>query len=378
MFGKLQFSAVITALAFAAAANSRTASAEDAVSLKPKFKAGETCYVESRIDIENDMKGPMGGMKMDIKKIAGQIQKIESSTVDGVELSFAFDRMMLSLKSAMMGDLAYDSDIPSVEDAPYLKQMFDPMIGQSIRFKLDRDHKVVDVTGVDEIVKKVESAAGGNPFAMGFKQGFNKETLADMWDEMYIRKLPTTAVKPGDTWQYKGEQDLPQAGVVVKFDCICQLGKLGKHNGNNAAFVTFTGTATTAEARKGASEATPFKVEKGYQKGSYVFDLDRGMIVQEVLDMTFVIKAPEEKPDAAAGDKPAEDPAPTNPAAGMSIAMHSNSHVSVRSMDDRATEKKENDRKAAELKKKEEAEDASEDTDEDMEDDASADANSDE
>ncbi len=361
---KLPFAGGVLAFAFAGVMAVPVASADETVSLKPKFTKGMTRYVEAISETESSVKSPRGGMDMKISKLSGLTQKVESTSMDGSELSVRFDRMQFALSSQMLGDLEYDSDIPSLDHAPYLKQMFEPMIGEALTFKLAPSAKANDVTGVAEILKKVEAASQGNPFAMGLRQGFNKELFIKAWDDLYLRLLPGKDVKVGDTWEYVGDEDLPQMGLTVKFDCTCKLDRLGKHKGKQAAYISYSGKASTIEPKMVGGAVPDMKIEKGEMKGRFVFNVEDGVIVEEEMESHFSLKSadppkPEEKSGEADEAKPAA-PAP----AGMSATVRTKSKVNYLSMDERGAQRKENDKKAAEIKAQEEAEESADDEDE--------------
>lgn len=325
------------------------AEAGDGVLLKPRFSKGQLQYIVGLSESKQTIKSQFGAMEMTLIKKSGHFQKVESTSMDGMEFSTFMERMSLTLDSPMMGKLSYDSDIPSMEEAPNLKQMLEPMIGEKMILRVDRDLKVTDVQGIDEILAKVEKKNAANPFAAGLRASFNKELISRQWRSIQIDPLPNKEVQMGDTWKYYPEEDVAQLGLSVKFDCTCKLDRVGRKDGRNVAFVSFAGKPTEYQQRMQVGGPLPkLEIKSGTLKGTFTFNIDDGRLLERDYNS-----------ECALGSPPAEEAKVDEAAAangGMQVSLKSKNHVAFRTSDDRAKEKTANAKKAAELKAKEEKE----------------------
>lgn len=332
-------------------ASSAAAPAGDRVLLKTRFAKGQAHYVEAVGESSQNITGTMGKMGMTFKKRYGQTEKVESTSMEGVEISITLDRMSFHLESQLMGNLRYDSDLPSTEDAPQLRQLMEPMLGETLRLKIDRDNNVTEIAGLDELVDKVEKKNQGNMFAAGFRSSFNKELIGRQFRTLQIDILPNKEVAVGDTWSYAPEEDMAQIGV--KFDCTCELTKIGKKGKTNVAFIEIKGKPT--EFRQKMQTGIPadgLEIKKGGLKGTCLFNLDENRLLERTIEADCTL--------ATVPPKPAEEGEGAAKTASVTIALTTKTNVQFRTPDDRAREKAENAKKAAELKAKEEKEAAEE------------------
>ncbi len=287
--------------------------ADEAVDLRPKFPQGRTRYVEVLEKTEqviHSAQMPGGKMKMKIDSTKGLIERVESATPDGVKLVLTYDRAGGLWDVPMMGGtLQYDTDLPSTDENPYLRQILKPMIGMPLTVELDKDRKVRSLTGMVDIVKAIQKKAAANPLFMSMRAGLSDDTAKLTWGDGRYMVLPGKKVKAGDTWTGRVEQEYPQIGtMVVAIDC--KLESIQAKNGKKTAVISYSGTIQElnsinedAKAPDGDADDPKNVVEpedaksdtnKGTLRGTATFDLQRGEIVEQIEDseMRFNVQSP--------------------------------------------------------------------------------------
>mgnify|MGYP001428333344 CR=1 FL=1 len=335
------------------------ATAGDKVMLKSRYKPGEKIYYQSKSNIIQTIKAPMGEMEFSMNQLRGDVMTVVSSSKTESKLTSAMDRMSFEMSMPMMGDLKYDSDIPSMEEAPPIRDLFKPMLGEALTFTLDGNNKVSSVGGVQELIRKVEEGSQGNPFIQGFKQAFTEEEVKQEIDQLNTRMLPNREIEVGGTRTAQIEESLGQLGKTATFDCTFKLDRIGDRGGVRSAFISFTGKPKSLNDKieiPGGGLPAGLKIKGGKLKGEIAFDIERGVVVKRSRQVECDVGMPEPEKNAE-GDAPA----PMNFSA-KTLSTHSSVMMSMK---DREEERKKNAKLAAELKAREEKEFDGEDTDDD-------------
>lgn len=320
--------------------------AGDSIELELKFPPGRRQYIELSAEGHQVVKGPMvsgGQMDITINQITGVMERVESSSKEGAKIVFSYDRRGMTFEYPGMGRLHYDSDMPGEDDAPYIEQMFSPVLGMSMTMELDESARVKSFSGMDAIFKKIEAAAAGNPLFAQMKAGFTNDAAKATWGDNRWTILPDHAVKPGDTWNCRSENDVPQIGKLVS-DFSCKLERVTESNGRKLAIITFTGKITQPAKIDESAQAggMGLKVKGGTIKGTTTFDIEAGQIINQARETQLLLEMPSSGGDGA-------------PA--MQVTTESKETLVVRTLAERDKEKQENLAKArakkAEAKKAE-------------------------
>lgn len=352
----VRLSCVAAVIASAAVFLVSPAAAGEKVLLRSKYESGKKSYLQNRSVIIQDMTTPMGAMKVSMNRMSGTVQEVKSASSSGTELGMTMDRMSFAMNVPMMGDLKFDSDIPTSEDAPNLRTLLKPMLGEELVLTLDGKNVAQSVKGVTEMLAKVEKANGGNPFFQSFKGGFNEEHVIQGMNQLNVTLLPNKEVAVGDTWTGDVSEALGQMPGKVVFECAFKLDKIGEHKGRRAAFVTFSSKMVTYEKGKSSGMPVPeLSVTDGELTGDYIFDIDNGVVIKRTMETRFDIAAKPMEGDEA------------NPMGNFSLKATAKHMDQVKSMKAREKEQKKNAKLAAEIKAKEDAE-FDEDDSEDSED----------
>src|SRR5262245_18148131 len=91
--------------------------AADSVVLKPKFKQGDSVYIELDQQIDRKQSGPgiPGTMTMNTRRTYGLIQEVKATSPSKTYLNLTFDRVSQNFEAGPMG-FFFDSDAPGHED----------------------------------------------------------------------------------------------------------------------------------------------------------------------------------------------------------------------------------------------------------------------
>jgi hypothetical protein len=304
------------------------------IELKPKFEAGWTGYIESTEEIEQSIKGPMfgeEGQTTKIKQINGLIEKVESvAPGKGARISLTYDRVMQAFDSAQLS-AAYDSDVDAPDDKGNMfAEVFSPMIGMPLMLELDESLKATSLTGMKEIVEKIEKTAGSNQFFGFIKAQLTDENSRFEWGDTFYAIYPNKAVKVGESWKKTLNHEDPQLGkLVIDFDV--KLAKVDKRDGREMARIEYTYTLKQDPASKPEPGPMGFvtKIESSEYKGDAEFDTKLGQIVEQESKGSMKLTFSNPDDEKADGDQ-----APR-------ITISSNSKRELKTLDQRAKEKAE-------------------------------------
>ncbi len=310
-----------------------TASADETVKLKPKFPEGRQRYVEVSQEIEQVVRGgpaPGGGMKISFKTIDGVIEEVVSSSKKRVKLKLTFDRKAMSLKHPTMGPHAYDSDRSDDDSSSHLEEILAPMIGVSLRLRMDRSDCTSTVKGMKPAFKKITAGVSKlNAFFPSMKDELDDANAAADWGATRFWLLPNKTVGVGDTWTRTREESVPSRGGRT-YEVQCKLDRLEQLDGRAVAIITYTGTVTpdSEKPAEPGSSGLVVSLMEGTFQGTATFDVKRREIVRRVVAAKMKIKAA-----FKAGG-------PNMP--GMDIEVTTKTTTTVKSIEAREAEKKAN------------------------------------
>jgi len=353
-----------------------TAMAES-VLIKRKFEAGSSHLFESKTQATQEMSGmpnvPKGeSMTMKFDTVLCRREQVKDRAMGKKEITATFDRAVQIFDMPMMGGtLEFDSDDAENEEAaPQLATIFGPMVGESIKYEVGRDGKVLNFSGMVEIAKKIEAKATMNMFWGQMKDQFTDKSGRRQYAEDPLLIYPGKEVAVGDTWSATSKQERPRMGTIVE-EFNYKLDRIGTENGRKVAFISYT-TNVSSEGGKVEKKADDAKGEekesggsrvKGSGKGKAVYDIELGMIVSNESESKSDIRMSLSEMGGGEGT--------------MKIRSTVTTNTRLISEADRNKQKEEAAQKIAARKKAQEEEEADDDEDDDDEDDDDEDDDSD-
>jgi len=348
-----RFCSVLATLAFTG-----LSLAGEAVELKPKFPSGRTRYLQLDRDVSQKMKGPMGNMEMDMKMVEGIVERVESGSAEGSKVSMTYDRMSFAMDNPMMGELNYDSDMPSADDTPQLKEYMSLMVGESFTLEFDKDGKAKSASGMKKILDKISKKVSQNMFFEHSKEEMTDAAVKIQHGNLFD-VLPSKKVSAGDKWKAETVEEMPNMGKI-KVEYECKLDRITEEAGRKVGVITYTAKLTQLEMPK-TGMMGPMKVESGTSKGTLSFAINEGEVARHEHETNMKMSSKAPAPGGGEdeeGGKKEDEKKPEGPS--MSFDMTVKEIMSYKTPAEREKEKKENAEKA----KKKAAEEEDEDDDE--------------
>lgn len=355
-------------LGLLAALTVNTAMAES-VLIKRKFEAGSSHLFETKTEATQEMSGmpnvPKGeSMKMKFDTVLCRREQVKDGVMGKKEITATFDRAVQIFDMPMMGGtLEFDSDDAENEEAaPQLATIFGPMVGESIKYEVGRDGKVLNFSGMAEISKKIDAKATMNMFWGQMKEEFTDKAGRRQYAEDPLMIYPGKEVAVGDTWSATSKRERPRMGTIVE-ESTYKLERIGTENGRKVAFISYTTDVSSeggneekkADDAKGAEKKDSGSKVKGSGKGKAVYDIELGMIVSIESDSKTDIRMSLSEMGGGEGT--------------MKINSTVKSNTRLISDTDRNKQKEEAAQKIAARKKAQEEEEADDDEDDDDDDD---------
>ncbi|QQL44002.1 DUF6263 family protein [Sulfuriroseicoccus oceanibius] len=253
------------------------------IELELKYQSGKTYTMLS--SMRSNTSVPMGEQVMDQRMTMDMTTQMKVSDVDdskNQQLETSFTRV--AMRTEVMGTvIEFDSDVPDEANpmfAPMLK-----MVNKPFTVVVDENHEVVEVTGLDEMLKDMG--------AMGTTV-INKDTMNQVNGFDVSGLLPGKPVKAGDTWDF--EQAMPGGAMgqgtingTYKLEGTTEL------DGIPCAVISFVGTMdmdlgeamkeAAAEVPEAAAALADMKIEVSLFEGAIVWDMKNDYPKSYEMDM---------------------------------------------------------------------------------------------
>ena len=193
--------------------------------------------------------------------------------------------------------MGFDSAKPGEgNDALGMGKSLGSITGKELHVVINDKDEVTSVENFEEFTKGFQPSGmpGMDPAKM-----FSKESVAQMVKGSALQTMPGHPVKPGDSWPYSTDVDLPQLGKVTVKGTYT-LKSVSDHEGVQCAEIQTDGTVSlNFDGAPGAAGDSPLaklgmKVEGGTLKGTIWFDPKLGHTRDAQLDqeMTMTMKNP--------------------------------------------------------------------------------------
>lgn len=313
------------------------------VMLKPKFETGQTFYVEYTNGAVQKVKGGFAGpdgMTVNLEQIEGMRCEVKSASAEGAVIEMTWDRVAQILDFAMM-PTRFDSDVDDPSDVSNQAAVaLGPKLGMSVTLKLGPDGRVIECTGMEKVVAKLEEEALGVTLFEQARPTLTDENTASLWNAAIGVLYPNKEVKVGDTWTQRVPFLVPRMGEVT-YVYNCKADSFVEEAGRKCLVVRYDGTVEVPDEMKTKPNEMGMILKKfdGKHDGVARYDIERGLITfhhsDQTLDMAMGF------PGQESTSQPAEDPNLVD----VTIAM--NTDVILCSIPDREKMKAENAAKAA-------------------------------
>ena len=219
-----------------------------------------------------------------------------------------------------------------------MTDVFDKLIGGKIYGLVGADNKVVKVEGLNELLDRVDPAAGpnagpgrgagaGGMGGGGMVRGmYNEDTFKQLIE---MAGAPPKAVRVGESWPYTRETEAPIIGKLTVTTTNTLRG-WQEHEKQKCARVEFTGAIIFSTNAAASPLAAFIKLQDGVVAGHYWFAPDLGIPVETVLQQNMIINltVPNMGGQRRRGNNP-PDGATTNATQSFSAPMRQNISVKL-------------------------------------------------
>ena len=245
------------------------------VDLVLKFPPGQVDKFVMTMDMDQTITADAlpAPQKQKIKMGMDMLLKVAESDDKGAKVEMTFDRMNMSM--SMLGkEMSFDS----AKDKPAADNPLSGMagiVGVKLTLHFTPAGKVDKVEGIDEMVKKLTAKPGNAIAGQMLKQAMNEDQIKQTFNSGFAEALPGKAIEIGDTWESNVSQNV--GGMAMKMKSQNKLVAVEEQGGHKIAKIEFTGDGKLEGAPAGGPK---LKLDQLKQKGTKLFDLDRGAFSQ--------------------------------------------------------------------------------------------------
>lgn len=279
--------------------------AAQSADLSPKFKIGDTAYLEVSQDVTQKVTGGRFGPEgrtldwTNLRTVRQVVQSISEKT--GTSFALTFDRVKRTTAGPVPPPQAYDSDAPAAasSDPPnVLATMLGPIVGMTIEMTFDSRGYVTKLRGMDKVLDKVEDAAAGSSVFEQSRDEYSDDAARILWGDARMALYAFRVAKVGDTWGRTFSLYSLTAGDLTQ-SIECRFDRIEEKDGRKFAVINYT-----SRIRRSPDAATPPSVmgrvltyERGDGEGSAWFDIEQGLIVRETEKSTVLVAGKEPGPE---------------------------------------------------------------------------------
>jgi len=190
--------------------------AQDKLNLRTHYESGKVYTMENVMEMTTSIPGAPaggGGQETNMTQTMTIAVKDEPGGTGNRLATVKFTGIKAKMK--MMGQtMEYDS-ADAAKSQPFLQQAFGALVGKEFTLVYDKEDKIVDARGLDNIAST----------PVGGAKGMDGKALMESFKKSQEMFLPPQPVGPGDTWNYDGKIDMQPMGTMVvkgtgKFDSV--------------------------------------------------------------------------------------------------------------------------------------------------------------
>lgn len=222
-------------------------------------------------------------------------QVLGDTSDGGHELEFNFQKVMMKSTVGEKTLVDYNSEAKALLAASSpmddtLVSAFDKVVGNKIQFFMDASNSVVNVGGVDKLLKRLSLGTKADQLALMramFSEGYQQQMLSQ------YRFLPPQAVIPGDAWPIQMEFNLDKIGTLV-VDFTFTVKCCETRQQRNCIRFDFEGTVDLKHGAPPNPSGMVVRIPKSSACGSCWFDPELGLMVETTIneDVNLVISLP--------------------------------------------------------------------------------------
>ena len=311
------------------------------VTLTPKWTTGQryVMRMESAQTMQMPNFGPGGGGQpgTNTQTVENNFSQEYSLTVTNADdgnrgMEMEILAVELQVTAGERTQINYDSRNKVAPEGGPVAEVFDKIIGGTIRYLVSAENKVLKVDGIKELFDRVESApddpaanpAGGRRNRAAARGG--AAMLRGMYNEEVFKQMiemsgaPPKAVRVGETWSDSRDVAAPTVGRLLVITTNTFRG-WQDHDGRKCARVDFTGLMTSSEGTNESAIPMQMTLKDGSISGKYWFAPELGVAVDTSIDQNYIVDM---------SGQFGRNPNAANEGASTSFSMPIRQHVSVK------------------------------------------------
>ena len=249
------------------------AAAQESIKLNQAFPVGKKIHQSMVMNQKMKMGGIPGapegqGMNMTNKITMDMSMDIKKHGADQKKAVVKYERMAMSMDAGIIKQ-EFDSD--SDDGNP-----FTAIAGKEITLIFDKDDKVVEVEGADQLLGDAAAQPGIGDMLGQF---MSEEQLKEMMSQGLLQNVPEKELKIGDFWEYDMETPMPQGMGKLKVTGKYTLKRFDKYEGHPCAVIAMEGSLKSEGKSKMNMQGQEIEMEFKDSKfeGDIFFDNKLGL-----------------------------------------------------------------------------------------------------
>jgi len=269
------------------------------VTLKHKFRKGPVTRLVTTIDMAIEMTMPDVGlpempkdMKVNTTQTYEMLYRVSDAEPNGnttIEITFDRFKQAIDMNETKM---EFDSKDPDRDkDNPLAKPLssvFKSLIGCKYTVRLDKDGRVAEVKGLDEIWNTLGEGKTPQAVRDEMRKMFGDKQLNKMMSDFMGKDLPPHPVAIGESWTLDERLDVPMFGGV-QTKTTCTLVAVEERKGKRCAKIGVVGTMKSTETQpvsKPRGFMPSMRIRKSDMQGFEWFDIEAGQFLEMDMDQT--------------------------------------------------------------------------------------------
>ena len=252
--------------------------------LRYRWTKGEPLRYRVVNETNAAMTGIPGMGEMTVRTTITQVQELlpQDVAADGTAtLQAKFESVKMDTATPM-GTFTYDSANPAQNSndqvVAQIAATMGALVGESVTLVMSPTGAIQKMEGMTRILQKVQKAApqAGGAFGMGGLDSILSDDAMQGSFGQGFGQLPTTPVKPGDTW--KSDLTLPNPFGKMSFSTTNSLKAIDTTGGRELARIVSTSTIKAVPSDKPAALPMPMTIQfsDGTGEGETTFDRKLG------------------------------------------------------------------------------------------------------
>lgn len=254
----------------------------DELVLTPRWRAGDTAYVELAQLVEQSVAPAAAAdqpIRTRIETTHGLRRKIVRAGADGVRLLYTLERFRHAITSDGL-NFSFDSDAPSAASAPAgVAAALGSVLGGQASIEFGPDGAITFFSGLGDARRQLDRLSADNLVLAKLRDDLDDDACQFRWGQAQLAPYAFRAVNPGDQWQREIRQANPSIGTLI-YSYDCKFRGTQQRAGRATALIEYSGAVRgDTPADFVPAQKIGMKLRPSTFAGVAHYDLERGEIV---------------------------------------------------------------------------------------------------